>query len=113
MKFTNKGANAGNQRKIADLLRLKGRVYIYLANKEIGQLFLQEAECEGFTFGDGAKPTEREYDDIFAINNDMTINYVGFIGHIAFSGAKRTGGERLLRVDYEKYSENARDYMCK
>lgn len=112
MKLTNKSANAENQRKITDLLKLKGRVYVRLASKEIGQRFLQEAEREGFTFCDGVKPTEREHDDIFEINKDMTINYVGFIGHIAFSGAKRVGGERLFRVDYEKYSENAKDYIC-
>lgn len=114
MKLTSKNeksAKSENQRKIADLLRLKGRVYVRLANEEIGRRFLRDAEREGFTFGDGAKPTEREYSDIFAINRDMTINYVGFIGHIAFSGAKKIGGERLFRVDYEKYSQNAKDYM--
>ncbi|MDD6394564.1 MAG: hypothetical protein PUB37_00040 [Firmicutes bacterium] len=110
---TQKSAKSENQRKIADLLRLKGRVYVRLANEEIGRRFLRDAEREGFTFGDGAKPTEREYSDIFAVNRDMTINYVGFVGHIAFSGAKKTGGERLFRVDYEKYSENEKDYMVK
>ena len=113
MKLTTKSANAENQRKITDLLKLKGRVYVYLANKVIGQRFLQNAEQEGFTFCGGAKPTEREYDDIFAINKDMTINYVGFIGHIASRSAKRIGGERLFKVDYEKYCQNSKDYICK
>lgn len=78
----------------------KGRVYVYLANDYIGRQFLKDAEREGFTFRDGVKPTEREPDSIFALNRDMTINYVGFVGHMAYGCAKKIGDERLFRVDY-------------
>lgn len=46
----------------------KGRIYVYLATKDIAEQFMQDAESEGFTFGDGVKPTEREPSDIMAIN---------------------------------------------
>lgn len=81
------------------------RIYVYLKTEELGKKFLRQAEDEGFTFSDGVKPTEREPDSIFALNSDKTINYVGFIGHIAYGGAERIGNRKLIRVDYEKISD--------
>ena len=77
-----------------------GRIYIYLATEEIGKRFLQDAENEGFTFRDGVKPTQRAAGSIFAINEDMTINYVGFVGHVAYQVADRIGNKPLIRIDY-------------
>ncbi len=89
---------------IRSLSERDGRVYVYLANSAIGEKFLQQAEQEGFTFGDGVNPTERDYDEIMAINHNYTINYVGFVGRIAYgSGAKTIGNEKLIRIDFEKY----------
>lgn len=60
------------------------------------QLLLQ-AEAEGFRFGDGKKPTEKEPDDILAFHKDMTVNYVGFVGRIAWQGDYDT----VLRVHFQ------------
>jgi len=51
---------------------------------------------EGYTFGDGAKPTQRNYDDIIAVNPDNTICYVGLISRIAYQC------NRVIKIDYEK-----------
>lgn len=83
----------------------KGRLYIYLDNEDIARRFLSDAECEGFTFCDGAKPTAREPDCIFAVNRDLTINYVGFVGHIAFGCAKRIEDKLLVKIDYREFLE--------
>ena len=77
-----------------------GRIYIYLATEDIGKQFLQDAENEGFMFRDGVKPTQREADRIFAINDDMTINYVGFVGHMAYQAADKIGNKPMIRIDY-------------
>lgn len=77
-----------------------GRIYIYLASAELGKRFLQDAENEGFRFCDGVKPTQREADSIFAINDNMTINCVGFVGHIAYCVADKSGNEKLFKLDY-------------
>ncbi len=77
-----------------------GRIYIYLATDDIGKRFLQDAENEGFLFPDGVKPTQREVAGIFAINDDMTINYVGFVGHVAYQAAKKIGNQPLIKIDY-------------
>lgn len=77
-----------------------GRIYIYLATADIGKRFLQDAENEGFMFRDGVKPTQREADSIFAINDDMTINYVGFVGHVAYQAADKIGNKPLVKIDY-------------
>jgi len=89
---------------IKNLSRMNGRVYVYLANSDVGEKFLLQAEQEGFTFTDGAKPTERCYAEIMSVNRDITINFVGMNGRIAFgSGAKTIGNETLIRIDFEKY----------
>ena len=89
---------------IRKLAAQDGRVYVYLADEAIGRLFLEQAEQEGFTFGDSVKPTQRHWSDLMAVNHDGTINYVGTSGRIAWSnGAKTTGGETLIRVDYRRY----------
>lgn len=84
-----------------------GRIYIYLATEKISKRFLQDAENEGFLFRDGVKPTQRETDCIFAINDDMTINYVGFAGHMAYQIATKIGNKPLIRIDYRDVIKRA------
>ena len=92
----------------------KKKVYIYLANDKIGKNFMKQAEEEGFVFGDGVKPTERNYSEIIAVNDDNTINFVNSIGRMAFgSGAENVGNRKLVRVDYEKYINGESDYLYK
>ena len=90
-------------RTIAELLNLDGRVYVYLSSKNVAKIFLQNAESEGFRFGDGKKPTKRKWDDIYALNKDFTLNFVGYIGHIAFHHPEVPNDYNLIRVDYATY----------
>lgn len=79
-----------------------GRIYIYLANNDICRQFLQDAENEGFTFGDGTKPTLKHSSDIIVLNADLTLNYVGFVGHAAFQSANEVGNQPLFKIDYRE-----------
>ena len=102
MKTTNANTNrtgpAWNE-SITELSRLEGRVYVRLATPEIEKQFLRQAEAEGFTFPDGAKPMSSKPASIMDVNPNRTINYVGTNGRIAFgSGVKAVGGKRLFRV---------------
>ena len=63
----------------------------------------QDAENEGFTFGDGKKPTARPGNNLYVVNCDWTISHVGWAGHMAFQSAKRICEQELIRVDYERY----------
>lgn len=81
------------------------RIYIYLHDSEAAGSFLRNAENEGFTFPDGAKPTMREAAVIFAVNEDMTINYVGFAGHTAFQCGAAIGDKPLVRIDCRTMTE--------
>lgn len=99
-------------RTLKELVKNNGRVYVYLKDSETGNQFMQQAESEGFTFTDGTKPTERCYAEIMAVNRDITINFVGMNGRIAFgSGAKTIGNEELIRVDFAKYANGESDYL--
>ena len=87
--------------KIKELAEMNGRVYVHFKTVADCTNFLRQAEQEGFTFCDGAKPTSRQCADVMAVNKDMTINYVGTNGRIAyFSGVKKIGDERLIRIEY-------------
>ena len=97
--------------KIGNFLKHEGKVYIYCADRETGERFLKDAQGEGFLFSDGAKPTERHSSDIFALNGDRTINYVGFAGRVAFQCANSVSGRRLVRVDYGKYLEGHNGFI--
>lgn len=98
-------------RTIKNLVNENEKVYVYLANGEIGHRFMVQAEEEGFTFGDGVKPTERSYAEVMCVNGNYTINYVGAYGRIAFgAGASQIGSTKIFRVDFEKYISGAEDY---
>ena len=91
---------------ITEISQLDGRVYVHLATQELALQFLRQAEEEGFTFRDGAKPTSRGATEVMAVNADRTINYVGFAGHIAYqSGAKAVGQRRLIKVEFDPFMD--------
>ncbi len=101
-------------RTISSLLKHNGTIYVYLPGKALPHLFLRQAEEEGFAFGDGVKPTEREGDDLFALHLDFTISYVGWTGHMAFQNVKKDiAGKRLIRVDYGRYLAGCRRYTMR
>ncbi len=77
-----------------------GRVYAYLEDEKARKSFVCQAESEGFTFCDGCSLSSREIGDIMAINRDFTINFVGFIGRIAFQCAEKVGNEKLHKINY-------------
>ncbi len=79
-----------------------GKIYVYLATVDICKHFFQQAEIEGFTFGDGVKPTQKHTTDIIALNHDLTMNYVGFVGRVAYQAAGKIGNQPLVKIDYRQ-----------
>ncbi len=101
-------------RTIKELAKKNGRVYVYLKDKVVGDIFINQAKVEGFTFEDGVLPNDskRGYETIMAVNHNGTLNYVGTSGRIAFGGGfKKIGDEKLIRVDYEKYITGDKNYI--
>ncbi len=96
------------QRKITELLNLDRRVYIFIQNKALWQIFCRQAPSEGFTWSDGRKINKVKYDDIVALNKNMTFNYVGFAGHMHF---KMTETADIYRVDFAKFINGADEYF--
>lgn len=99
------------KRTIKNLLKENSRVYVYLSDKTVANIFLKDAESADFTFGDGVKPTARECDSVMAINNNSTINYVGIIGHIAFITSDKVDDRTPLKVDYKRYISGDENYI--
>ena len=102
-------------RTVGELLLNNGIIYVWFSTQELCRHFLKQAEREGFSFGDGVKPTKRETDDYLAINPDWTLNYIGLMGRMAFAGAKYMGWgkdrQKIIRIDYAKYISGRRDYI--
>jgi len=79
---------------------LKGDVWIFLDNAETCRKFYEQAEAEGFHFGD-ILPTQGENDDIIALHHDRQLAHTGFAGHMRFyHGPNDTD---FHRINYAKY----------
>ena len=98
------------KRSIEDIRKsISGRIYIYLANEQIGKQFLIDAESEGYHFG-SIKPTDNSWSDIIALGPNKQLSYVGFVGHICFQCNGGSNGN-LTRIDYEKYLNGYKDFL--
>ncbi len=96
------------QRTLTNLLNEDKRVWLYFRNEEIWKIFCQQAEKEGFMWTDDQNMSQAKYDDIVALNNDMTFNYVGFVGHMAFNN---TEDSNHYKIDFAKYVNGDKDYL--
>ena len=76
-------------RTLTELLNPTVKVYVHLSDQAERTDFMKTAELEGFKFGDGTKPTAREADEVMAINEDKTINFLGFAGSMVRSKLSR------------------------
>lgn len=94
-----------NQR--THLLSLDRRVYLYFANTAVWDIFVAQATAEGFLWCDYTKLSEKGTCDIIAMNQNMTFNFVGFVGHMRFKSAD----EGIIRVDFAKYRNGAEAYI--
>ena len=79
---------------------------MYLRDEVIADKFLRDAENEGFTFGDGAKPTTRPGNNLYVVNKDWTISHVGWAGHMAYQSATMIGDQFSELYKLEYYSAN-------
>ena len=102
-------------RTVGELLLNNGRIYVWFSSRDLCRQFLEQAEREGFRFGDGARPTKRDLDEFLAISPDWTLNYIGGMGRLAFWSSKYVGvgrdRQKIIRINYEKYIEGSDDYF--
>ena len=83
---------------IKELASMGERVYVHLKDEETAKRFLHHAESEGFIFGDGVKPIDRHWSDLYAIHPDGTLSYVGSVGRIEYA----SGADSCVRVEYQE-----------
>ena len=99
-------------RTIGNLTSLDGKVCVCLASQSLGELFLKNAEAEGFIFSDGTKPTEKKWESVIIVDKDWTIRYlVGMAAHMAFRNPQAVVGEPWIRIDYRKYIAGEENYL--
>lgn len=94
-------------RKIKNLINPEKKVYILLKNEAIRYRFMSDAAYEGITYGDGVLATERQADEIMALQKDGTICFLGWAGHMCYHHSK----DQAIKIDYEKYVFGCDDYI--
>jgi len=95
-----------NQRTLTSLLNLDRRVYLYITNSAVWDIFVKQAAAEGFLWSGKKKMPKKLLDNIVAMNNDMTFNYIGWAGHMRFACA----GKDIYRIDFARYINGAENY---
>ncbi len=98
------------KRTLTQLLDLDKKVWLYFRNEELWKVFSKQAEAEGFTWSDGRKLKRVKFADIIAVNNDMTFNYVGLVGHIWFGN---TNDDTRYKIDFARYINGCESYFIK
>lgn len=83
------------------------RVYVYLTDEKTRDAFIRNAEREGICFADGVKLTDRLQDNFYALKKDKTVNFIGYIGRVAF----QCNTDCIVRIDYKKYINCNSDYL--
>ena len=76
-------------------------VYVHLPSKAAALDFLRASEKEGFLFGDGKRPTKKPLDDYYALHQDLTMNYIGYLGKIFW----KSTDDKVLRLEYKELFE--------
>ncbi|MBE6663277.1 MAG: hypothetical protein E7602_02100 [Ruminococcaceae bacterium] len=75
------------------------RVYVHLSDIETIRMFINNAEKEGFSFLENKRISDMPLDNFYALNKNLTVNYINFIGRVAY----QCGAENILRIDYKKF----------
>ena len=83
-------------------------VYVHFKDKDLCRQFLQQAEWEGFTIGEGGKPTDIELTEVLAILPEKKLCHLGWASHMAY----HANPKNMTRVEYEKYINGERKYEC-
>ncbi|MCD7918832.1 MAG: hypothetical protein LUG45_01900 [Clostridiales bacterium] len=104
-------------RTLTALTKLNGRVYVYCGDRKTLQQFIEDAENEYFHYGDGVSLRERKPDSIMALHQNKTVNFIGFVGTMAFHQADHFNSGKdaipLIKVDYRKYIAGYQDFIYK
>lgn len=98
-------------RTLSSLLEPESKIYVYLADESVKTLFMKTAEKEGYRFGDGEMPTNRQPDEVMTVNEDHTINYIGFAGRMAFHNATNFGDRLIIRIDFLQYMNEESNFI--
>ena len=69
---------------LRELANEYGTVFLHMDSVEDEKNFMRQAEAEGFLFGDGRKPSEKNPSDLLALHVNQTISYVGTVGRIGY-----------------------------
>ena len=92
-------------RTLTELLKTNETVCIRLANDNLKQKFMQQAEAEGFVYRD-KNPTESQAESVMIIHADYTLGtLVGMATHMHYHYCPKE-----MRVDYVRYINGLDDY---
>ena len=105
------------KRLISDLFQHKGSLYVYCSSFAVKKRFEHDLIEQGFRFGDGVSPSEREIHDLMSVDRDYTLHYCGFIPHVQFGSlqapiyCRRNSYNGCTRIDYARFISGEDKYV--
>ncbi len=94
-------------RTVTNLITPSKHVYVKFNSPALCRQFLLQAEWEGFTAGNGEKPTDIENTDILAVADGKRLCRIGWAGRMLY----QADTENVIRVDYEKYINGYKRFL--
>ena len=82
-------------------------VWVLCENEHLQQLFLKQAEEEGFVALNGQTPTELYHQKFYGISDDMSM---GYLSSMIWSLTKKPD-DKHVRIDYSKLLDNDEPFL--
>lgn len=93
-------------KNIRELLKEGKSVYFAFSDSAVCYRFLSDAQLEGLMLGK-EKPCTASATDMIALMPEGYLCRVGLAGRMLW----KQGGDRIIRIDYEKYLKNDTGYV--
>jgi len=84
-------------------------VWFYCKTKELARKFLSQCEEEGIWTLNNQKPTTLSARKFYGLFDDLTM---GYLSNMIWCLTFHPGRDEHVRIDYEKYSIGAKDFIC-
>ena len=100
-----------NERTIRNIVALGGFIYVYFSDPVNCAKFLHMADEEGLQKDGSGSPMDMHLTDWLRVYKDGTLSYVQTNGRqLIQSGIRETMGEKVHRIDFDKYINGEKDY---
>ncbi len=101
-------------RTLRNLVDVYDKVYIRIKDTETMEHFIKQLDKEGFTYGDGERPSNRRPMLTMTLMKPCEIGYIGYVGNVAVGAIVNKGNNSSIPVvEYDRYINNEKRFKTK